>query len=131
MNNDRKEYLKNWQQENKDKTRENAKRWYYKNIDKIKEKRQTKEYKQKHTEYQKHYRKTKKQLLDYITNLQEENERLHKELDYANNDNIYYIAKIDKAVEYGKELRLFDNESLEFEIGTNFINILQGEDNEN
>lgn len=36
--------------------------------------------------------------------------------------------KIKKAIEYGKELRLFDNESLEFEIGTNFINILQGSD---
>ena len=35
--------------------------------------------------------------------------------------------RIDKAIEYGKELRLFDNESLEFEIGSNFINILQGE----
>ena len=37
---------------------------------------------------------------------------------------------IDKAIEYGKELRLFDNESVEFEIGTNFINILQGSDKE-
>ena len=35
-------------------------------------------------------------------------------------------SKIDKAIEYGKELRLFDNESLEFEIGSNFINILKG-----
>ena len=38
-----------------------------------------------------------------------------------------YQEKIDKAIEYGKELILFDNESLEFEIGSNFINILQGE----
>ena len=40
---------------------------------------------------------------------------------------LQYQEKIDKAIEYGKELRLFDNESLEFEIGSNFINILQGE----
>ena len=38
-----------------------------------------------------------------------------------------YQEKIDKAIKYGKELRLFDNESLEFEIGSNFINILKGE----
>lgn len=71
---------------------------------------------------------TYEELQDKVINLQEENEKVHKELDYADNYNIYLISKIDKAIEYGKELRLFDNESVEFEIGTNFINILQGED---
>lgn len=35
-----------------------------------------------------------------LTNLQEENEKVHKELDYADNYNIYLISKIDKAIEY-------------------------------
>ena len=38
-------------------------------------------------------------LRDYITNLQEENTKVHKELDYAYNYNIYLISKIDKAIE--------------------------------
>ena len=39
-------------------------------------------------------------LLDYIIYLQKENAKVHKELDYADNYNIYLIAKIDKAIEY-------------------------------
>lgn len=46
-------------------------------------------------------------LLNYIADLQRK--------EYNNS----------KAIEYAKELRLFDNESVEFEIGTNFINILE------
>ena len=46
---------------------------------------------------------TAKILLDYITNLQEENEKVHKELDYADNYNIYLISRIDKAIEYIKQ----------------------------
>ena len=57
---------------------------------------------------------------DYY-DLKEENERLHKELDYANNDNIYYIAKIDKAIEYIKE-NIADIEFMEENYDLDFLN---------
>lgn len=77
---DRKEYMKKWQQDNKEKTRENAKRYYYKNIDKIKEKRQSNEYKEKYREYKREWaRENRKTQKEIINNLQ---------------------FKIDKAIEY-------------------------------
>ena len=77
---DRKEYMKKWQQDNKEKTRANAKRYYYKNIDKIKEKRQLNEYKEKYREYKREWAK--------------ENRKMQKEI--INN----LQSKIDKAIEY-------------------------------
>ena len=85
-----------------------------------------------------------KLLLDYITNLQEENERLSKELQQEKkdfkeaNDNCFelkhYKSTIDKAIEYIKEHCIDD----EFYINlTNkekhiidVLSILQGEDDE-
>ena len=66
---------------------------------------------------------------DYY-DLKEENERLHKELDYAINDNIYYIAKIDKAIEYIKLLE--GDYDLELSNGVEYklLNILKGSDEE-
>ncbi len=43
------------------------------------------------------------EFLKYIKELQEENKKLHKELDYADNYNIYLIAKLDKIKKYIKE----------------------------
>lgn len=66
-----KEYMKKWQQNNKEKTRENAKRWYYKNIDKIKEKRNSNEYKEKYREYKRKWaRENRKSQKELINNLQ-------------------------------------------------------------
>jgi hypothetical protein len=91
---DRKEYMKKWQQDNKEKTRENAKRYYYKNIDKIKEKRQSNEYKEKYREYKKEWaRKNRKMQKEIINNLQ---------------------SKIDKANEYIEERFTFDDKNGEY-----------------
>lgn len=80
---DRKEYMKKWQQENREKTRANANRWRLKNIDKIKEKRKTEEYKQKHRKYcrkwAKKHRKTQQQEIDRLNNIISE---LEKEIDW-------------------------------------------------
>ncbi len=70
-----------------------------------------------------------------ITRLNKENEKLHKELDYANNDNIYYIAKIDKAIELLKEAGCYDEETKTFcddvwEELPKLLNILEGSDKE-
>lgn len=73
-------------------------------------------------------KKENQQLLDYITNLQQENKRLKNRWRKYNQKIEDYKSRNEKAIEYGRELRLFDNESVEFEIGTNFINILQGSD---
>lgn len=43
-----------------------------------------------------------------FVNLVNENEKLHKELDYADNYNIYLIAKLDKIKEYIKENACYD-----------------------
>ena len=65
-------------------------------------------------------------ILDHITNLQEENKKLHKELDYADNYNIYLIAKIGKALE---ELKGYaPNEYVLCDIIDNTISILEGDD---
>lgn len=68
------------------------------------------------------------ELKDYITNLQEKVKLLTTGLEATDKAYKNYKSRNKKAIEYGKELRLFDNESLEFEIGTNFISILQGDD---
>lgn len=104
-----------------------------------------------HESYQRY--KNHKVLLDCINNLQEEvksanesitwwtnrfnalykeNERIHKELDYANNDNIYYIAKIDKAIEYIYKLQRNDDIEIWRENGywAYLLNILQGSEKE-
>lgn len=39
-------------------------------------------------------------LCDYKDEVFKQNEKLHKELDYADNYNIYLIAKLDKIKEY-------------------------------
>ena len=43
------------------------------------------------------------EILDLINDIQLENEKLHKELDYADNYNIYLIAKLDKIKEAFKD----------------------------
>lgn len=39
-------------------------------------------------------------IFTYVDGLEKENKKLHKELDYADNYNIYLIAKLDKIKEY-------------------------------
>ncbi len=96
-------------------------------------------------------------LLDYITNLQQENERLKKQLEYLRTDEYLNQVKwernfnetmnkelnlrIEKAVEYlkSKEDSLFitfsddmldHDELIDKKIGTTLLNILEGKDNE-
>ena len=91
-------------------------------------------------------------IKDYITNLQEENKELKRKYKKSNklcnqvikeNNDLYehLILEMErkdtkdkqiiiKSIKYARELRFFDNESLEFEIGTNFIDILNGGDEE-
>lgn len=80
-------------------------------------------------------------LLDYITNLQQENERLNNMLDKADNKNLSLIEEIndkqdiiDKAIEYNYELQerychgaIFDElvASKIYEITEKELNILQ------
>lgn len=70
-----------------------------------------------------------------IANLQQENERLKTE--YAlvadrNNDyrrtKEYYKSIVGKIIDYAKDLRLYDNESLEFKISNDLLEIIEGGD---
>ena len=80
--------------------------------------------------------KEQKILLDYITNLQEENERLKERVQIGQNAFLSLTSKINKAIDYIKkdwyELNTRDIEhvvSLEKDIRIDLLNILQGEDN--
>ena len=71
------------------------------------------------------------ELENKITNLQEENEKVHKELDYADNYNIYLISKIDKAIEYLREIEMFEKKfGFDGVRRKKLLNILQGEGKE-
>lgn len=72
-------------------------------------------------------------IRDYITNLQEENAKVHKELDYADNYNIYLISKIDKATEKLESIKAFglrSGKTLFSTLINESIDILKGVDNE-
>ena len=106
---DRKEYMKKWQQDNKEKTRENAKRYYYKNIDKIKEKRQSNEYKEKYREYKREWaREKRKAQKEIINNLQS---KIDKAYDYLDKfiPNEYGVLLTERQWQYVKDI-LKENE---------------------
>lgn len=69
-----------------------------------------------------------KTLLDYITTLQEENEKLESILKLREDVITTQHNKIDKAIEY---LKLFDRDSdmINHSIIRGLLNILQGDDN--
>ena len=86
-----------------------------------------------------------KELIDYITNLQEESEKnkeyseFYKDMSdkWKDMSDVFkkscedYKSKIDKAVEFiAKEFLCYDNESDEYIQGKKAINILKGEDKE-
>ena len=78
-----------------------------------------------------------KQLLDYITNLQEENERLNNQYDLMENSLDEKQEVIDKAIEYCEEItsREIDISDTDYDLGQDFtardiLNILRGENNE-
>ena len=62
--------------------------------------------------------------------LKKENEKVHKELDYADNYNIYLISKIDKAIEHIKQHQLiFENQYEELSgFDNHLLDILNGDD---
>ena len=113
--NNRKEYMKKWQENNRDKTRESARRWYNKNIEKIKDKRKTNEYKEKHREYNKKYKQKKQQELERYKNIIDELEKYLKEkeqhflIDDCQKEIIYEYKRISaeytKALDKLKELK--------------------------
>ena len=54
-------------------------------------------------------------LLDYITNLQQENDRLKEILHWKQiENNIFYKSRIDKAIEILKESGCYDEETKAF-----------------
>ena len=75
-------------------------------------------------------------LLDYITNLQEENERLNKGLEYAKRIEKDYKTKFDKAIEFIEEELSFnviingkENKVIEYNKAfENIRNILESSD---
>ena len=66
-------------------------------------------------------------LLDYITNLQEENKLLQANVKLLDDNRIYLNDKIDKAIEY-IEYYCIGNNTIENKSHKTLLNILQGED---
>ena len=105
-------------------------------------------YKEEDIEYYNAYSRLKvEDILDYITNLQEENERLNKLLLYANDEVVSYAnacidlkGKIDKAIEWcecviNAELTYdklpngkYTDMGYCLDLAVPLLNILQGED---
>lgn len=99
---DRKEYIKKWQQNNKEKTRENAKRYYYKNIDKIKDKRQSNEYKEKYREYKREWaRENRKKQKEIINNLQSKINKINQYIKEAKESDSCTILPSGKISDVG------------------------------
>ena len=67
-----------------------------------------------------------KDLIDYITNLQEENERLQKLLDFEIERNYLKQERIEKAIEYMKKV-INENEEWDMYRENKLLNILEGE----
>lgn len=63
----------------------------------------------------------------YVKDFKDEIERLQKELDKTRLSELDKEYKLNQVREYAGELRLYDNESIEFEISTKFLEILKGE----
>ena len=67
------------------------------------------------------------EILDYITNLQENNKSLQANVKLLDDNRIYLNDKIDKAIEY-IEYYCIGNNTIENKSHKTLLNILQGED---
>lgn len=73
----------------------------------------------------------KNKLLDYITNLQEENEKVHKDFNELSERYFFTKSRNEKAIEYinvGKTFDFIDVGKVVNKIQNDLLNILQGED---